>query len=231
MATCSRCGESISFRYVEDRCVPIHAGRGCPGYASIRTYSGYRESRESECFQTKCPDCKKSVFFIRHNGGSVWIDPPLGYPWPKHTCMYDRLTQPPKGEENKYLSLVPLHEKQRGENLVLGVGVACETSMTGRSSIFLMATGARDNLRLVVKNSSGYLVGQLVIYDVNTKTLNPFDRQDLKFKVICDISELKTKDNFCSPAICPECNTLVDHVDIEAHFYDQHHFAIEISED
>ena len=35
---------------------------------------------------TQCPSCAADVFFIRHNGGSVWVDE-LGWPWPKHPCM------------------------------------------------------------------------------------------------------------------------------------------------
>lgn len=33
-----------------------------------------------------CPYCRKDVFFIRHNGGSFWVDL-LGWPWPKHECF------------------------------------------------------------------------------------------------------------------------------------------------
>lgn len=38
------------------------------------------------CWRTKCPECNGPVFFVRHNGGSVWFDA-LGLPWPKHACM------------------------------------------------------------------------------------------------------------------------------------------------
>jgi hypothetical protein len=41
------------------------------------------------CCPTNCPKCGAEVFFIRHNGGSVWVDPPLGWPWPKHGCFDD----------------------------------------------------------------------------------------------------------------------------------------------
>ncbi len=36
------------------------------------------------CRRTNCPECKEEVYFIRHNGGSVWIDPPCEWPWEKH---------------------------------------------------------------------------------------------------------------------------------------------------
>ena len=35
---------------------------------------------------TSCPICGDAVFFVRHNGGSVWFDT-LGYPWSKHSCF------------------------------------------------------------------------------------------------------------------------------------------------
>jgi len=35
---------------------------------------------------TTCPRCGAAVYFVRHNGGSVWLDE-MGYPWPKHPCF------------------------------------------------------------------------------------------------------------------------------------------------
>ena len=37
---------------------------------------------------TSCPICGSDVYFLRHNGGSVWLDE-LGDPWPKHPCFDD----------------------------------------------------------------------------------------------------------------------------------------------
>src|SRR5947209_2664214 len=54
---------------------------------------GYKGSRfapastlDNVCWETRCPICKAVVYFVRHNGGSVWFDQ-LGKPWPKHPCM------------------------------------------------------------------------------------------------------------------------------------------------
>jgi hypothetical protein len=33
-----------------------------------------------------CPRCGALVFFVRHNGGSMYFDE-LGWPWPKHACF------------------------------------------------------------------------------------------------------------------------------------------------
>lgn len=57
------------------------------GGTGATDYSGYKVSRDSTCFSTHCPKCGEEVFFIRHNGGSVWVDPPLGPPWYKHACF------------------------------------------------------------------------------------------------------------------------------------------------
>lgn len=95
MATCNQCGEEIEFRYIQGRCVPIHQGGGwhCgswsePEYATpAPRVSRSGEWRERDFTRsTHCPICDDDVFFIRHNGGSVWVDE-LGWPWPKHGCF------------------------------------------------------------------------------------------------------------------------------------------------
>lgn len=48
----------------------------------------WQHSGEDFCRPTRCPICGESVFFVRHNGGSVWFDE-LGEPWPKHGCFAD----------------------------------------------------------------------------------------------------------------------------------------------
>ena len=48
-------------------------------YVAIRKYIPYKISH--------CPVCGDEVFFIRHNGGSMYFDPPLGWPWPRHGCF------------------------------------------------------------------------------------------------------------------------------------------------
>jgi hypothetical protein len=50
--------------------------------------------RENFCRPTSCPECGCRVYFVRHNGGSVWFDS-LGWPWPKHGC-FDRMATRPR---------------------------------------------------------------------------------------------------------------------------------------
>lgn len=42
---------------------------------------------KTNCNSTECPRCGAEVFFLKHNGGSVWLDPPLSPPWHKHPCF------------------------------------------------------------------------------------------------------------------------------------------------
>lgn len=51
------------------------------------TRSVWQHGESDFCAPSKCPRCGDAVFFVRHNGGSVWLNPPLGPPWPKHPCF------------------------------------------------------------------------------------------------------------------------------------------------
>ncbi len=81
MSTCRNCGHTINFRTIAGKVIPL--GCACQSEPKSRI-----ESREPFCRQTSCPKCYDSVFFLRHNGGSVWLNE-LGWPWPKHECFVD----------------------------------------------------------------------------------------------------------------------------------------------
>jgi hypothetical protein len=78
MATCNICGEEIEFRFVDGRRTPIHLGTGWCGRGASTAQNG--------CGVAPCPKCNADVFFVRHNGGAVWLDD-LGPPWPIHECF------------------------------------------------------------------------------------------------------------------------------------------------
>src|ERR1035441_499188 len=74
-----------------------HAGRSDGGWSYAPPINHWaavtREWRERDFTRpTQCPECGKDVFFIRHNGGSVWADE-LGWPWPIHPC-FDKPGEP-----------------------------------------------------------------------------------------------------------------------------------------
>jgi len=65
------------------------------GYSQGRTIHSNEtiysfENRQFDEFTkpTICPRCGAEVYFVRHNGGCVWLDS-LGKPWPKHPCFDD----------------------------------------------------------------------------------------------------------------------------------------------
>lgn len=78
---CVFCGSEIRFRVIRGHTVPLHAGKhDCVGRQL------YQRELEDVCHPTSCPKCSVRVYFVRHNGGSVWFDD-LGQPWPKHGCF------------------------------------------------------------------------------------------------------------------------------------------------
>lgn len=61
-------------------------GGGSSSGSRIRTFTDWSTVEFTR--PTKCGVCGQEVFFIRHNGGSFWVEK-LGWPWPKHPCYYD----------------------------------------------------------------------------------------------------------------------------------------------
>lgn len=87
MSKCSGCGEWVEFKTINGRPVPL----GCKctptpkrAYLSKPSLSAFKY--EDTCRPSKCPRCFAEVYFVRHNGGSVYLDE-LGWPWPKHGCF------------------------------------------------------------------------------------------------------------------------------------------------
>jgi hypothetical protein len=82
MNACRKCGMEITWRTIDGKKIPM----GCECvYGDFQHSSG--SSSEGSTRELHCPQCGALVFFVRHNGGSVWLDE-LGQPWPKHPC-YD----------------------------------------------------------------------------------------------------------------------------------------------
>lgn len=79
MSTCRKCGQEITFRHKNGHCVTLHLSGACNEHGDSPC------DGEMTCY-TRCPRCSRMVYFVRHNGGSVWFDE-LGLPWPKHPCF------------------------------------------------------------------------------------------------------------------------------------------------
>lgn len=184
MSVCSRCGNSVEFRYVNGRCIPLHLNGSCLGYGSsiISDYSGYSTCSESACFATSCPICSDKVYFIRHNGGSVWIDPPLGPPWVKHACFYDTSVASEKTSlaEHYKISLQDLQDK----NLNLGVAKSTNVYSDKTKTKVVLVAGEYETIFLDLKNNAGYLLGRLCVVDEKSGFVWPIDSPIYLFKVL-----------------------------------------------
>lgn len=97
------------------------------------------------CSPSTCPICGESVYFVRHNGGSVWLDS-LGYPWPKHPCF---------DEDNYSINL----KQNLNESDLTIFGVVIEVE----------ATNPGFNGRIVVKCSDGTVINSIFNYEKDIK--------------------------------------------------------------
>lgn len=229
MSTCSRCGQFVEFRYVGGRCIPIHPFGGCSsggGYSSGNDFTGYLSSNESTCFQTDCPECGERVFFIRHNGGSVWIDPPLGPPWYKHVCM-DTGPAAKSATRSSLASDYRLPESSTEEGLIVGVVTEAETSLFSETTLINVQVGEKDNFLLLIKNSAGFLVGRIAVFDAGCTTIRWIENKLYSFRILAPIKFPKT---FTFPEDgmieCPECKTQVKAKNLAKHFRKKHSFMM-----
>ena len=79
---CEFCGEPLDFRVIRGATVPLH-----PAKSHCEGKKHYRTENLNRCIRTHCPQCNNAhVFFVRHNGGSVWFDS-VGWPWKKHKLV------------------------------------------------------------------------------------------------------------------------------------------------
>lgn len=119
-----------------------HLGRsshGGPAFSVGRFSWGY--GHENFCRPTRCKQCGSEVFFLRHNGGSVWLDA-LGWPWPKHLHSTDDDLATTRARR--------MVEKLRhaGTRADLGVILEAETSWVGPMGQIEVRAGNGAILRL-----------------------------------------------------------------------------------
>lgn len=162
-----------------------------------------REWREREFTRpTKCPECGKEVYFVRHNGGSVWIDPPLGPPWDRHACFdkpletpsrFSRLTLKSAGLTNPKLGVI---------RRIDGVGALSEPTihiqLTDSTTVSLVLRWTPSDLAMV---------GSLVILSEEDSLLIHPAYAEIPFHTFSRV----TKTDSLGWYACPRCKAWVQH--------------------
>lgn len=203
MSSCSRCGNPIEFRYIDGKCIPLHLHGECTGYRSVAVtdYAGQNSCNESVCFSTNCPQCGEKVHFIRHNGGSVWIDSPLGPPWFKHACFASSASS--KGRRSLAQEFGGDTGQLNTEGLLLGVVKSTNVNFDRTHTKVLVECGEYEKLSLGIKNNAGYLLGKLCVIEEKSSLIWPIESSDYPFKIL-HLKKVSTE-----PAKCPDCGVEV----------------------
>lgn len=187
MARCQHCGQPVEFRFIDGRSTPLHLGGGCARTAGRADDARITRSRESECRKTSCPYCRNAVYFIRHNGGSVWIEPPLGPPWEIHSCMARSSPgQGRVGEASSSFEISAALRSQLGDhgNLITAVATKSEISKDRQQTILSLAVGEAEELVLLIKGGADSFVGRISIVDCLKRTIHRTDDERLALTIL-----------------------------------------------
>jgi hypothetical protein len=182
MSSCTYCGDSITFRHINGQCIPLHSSGSCGTFLG-KTYTDFTKEHhapESACYLTRCPICNAAVFFVRHNGGSVWLDGPLGAPWLKHGCFVDSQSgsQPPIPLATFHSVPVDAREDHNDS-----AGVVRYARVEHESTQCILETGSSGAYFLEVKNNAGYLLGQLCEINKKGNIISPSNAPELKYAI------------------------------------------------
>lgn len=189
-----------------------HKGKGSGGYA--RSYRAFMPTyyARARSYQTAiarwphvsfrhsspCPICGAPVYFVRHNGGAVWLDA-LGLPWPKHAC-FNTLPDEKRamhfsfGERN---STQTTHSKLNQfsshlHNPMIGLVTSVNSQSSEWDCLFIMC--ANGNFLTAYAPSSGtksLFLGELVLVSIQDRKVAcmsqnrvlPFDKPSSPWKL------------------------------------------------
>ncbi|MCP5212994.1 MAG: hypothetical protein H6998_18920 [Hahellaceae bacterium] len=219
MSRCSRCGNPIEFRYVKGRCIPLHIKGGCntPANSHVNDFSGKRTSDNSACFSTSCPVCGDEVFFISHNGGSVWLEAPLGPPWYRHGC-FEKTASSTTDDKSSLASTysIDISSSKLSKSQILGVVKTTNVDSHNEFTEVVIETGKSEFIQILLKNKAGFLLGKLCVYNSSTETIWPVDEPNYVFEVF------PLQSNLLSQIDCPVCGAKVSLSDVEDHLMQEH---------
>ena len=198
MSFCTYCGDAITFRYINGRCIPLHSSGAChPNlHKTFTDFTKEHHALESVCYLTHCPVCHVAVFFVRHNGGSVWLDGPLGAPWHKHACFnnYERNSETLMPESSNQLYPLSTMENYGGSAGVIRFARVMEDH---ESTECILETGGEGAYFLDIKNNAGYLLGRLCELENDKHIITPSDAPELKYAITKIKRAKKLNTTFC----------------------------------
>lgn len=224
MATCKKCGKEVTFKIINGRPVPLHLDGSCSG--SFEDYSGFNVSNESTSFVTDCPRCSSEVLFIRHNGGSVWIDPPPGPPWYKHPCFE-------KDEQRTKPTLLSEYELDKRnydlKNHSLGIVKSTRVDNEKAFTDITLETDALAPKEIRLKNNAGFLLGRLCVYDNDNNEVWPIDEPSFIFIKYAPNKKHETQETnktLTGFTTCPICEDELKQKNLEKHLWKQHRLKL-----
>lgn len=142
------------------------------------TLSAYSDT-ETQNRATTCPKCGSDVFFIRHNGGSVWLDPPLSPPWYKHPCFDENAVRRDRG--TRFVNNAG--SAYQDESVELVVVDSCVFSNESLKSELRARFSDGNFYSLSVAGDARKFVGEICFFDCAKGEVWPFD--GINFKMSC----------------------------------------------
>lgn len=186
-----------------------HAGRSDGAFQANNS----REPRTAPwdgkdfCRATTCPikGCHP-VYFIRHNGGSVWVDE-LGWPWPKHAC-FDEPSEPTR-------TFSTWATKSSGlTNPKLGIVIQFQKPFQHTEPLLIVRLTDSSVVSVVLRWTppEGSLLGALVVLSKEDNMLLHEKHAEIPIQSYVD-SQPMVK----SRVKCPHCHDWIDSEDWEPH--------------
>ena len=165
-------------------------GWHCGSWSDSGSNAGGHHSYEPRVWQhvdftshTACPECRKPVYFIRHNDGSVWVDE-LGWPWPKHAC-FDK----PNTATHAFHDWANTIARNKNPNM--GVVSCIRPSLSGESQFVEVVLGNRSKIGffLAWMPPVHSLLGALVVISREDRLLIHAAHGEIAMHDIVDLSE------------------------------------------
>lgn len=179
-------------------------GWGGPGHSGVSGHSSrvVHSSYASDfCRCTTCPRCRANVYFIRHNGGSVYVDS-LGVPWPRHGCF---------AQTAEYDSLHALRAHVGGNTNEVWLAIVLQADRLAKQTQLSLKEQAGRIFHVRVPGDRLSLAGELVLVSRRKRIIHALrlGREVVAFVDLDGVVEL-------GQTVCPVCgksrNGLADHM-------------------